>query len=84
VSGNDLLTELEQLHSRSEEARHRAARAEAAAEHKRAELAEIAQSLKAEYGIEDWEQAQEWLVRMEAEAEQAVARARDLIEAEGI
>lgn len=79
-----MLAELERLHSRSEEARRKAARAEAAAEHKKAELAELAESLRREYGIENWAQAAEWLTRMESEAHAAIERARDLIEAEGI
>lgn len=78
------MAELERLHSRSEEARRKAARAEAAAEHKRSELAELAEGLQRDYGIESWDKAQDWLGYQEAEAEAAIQRARDLIEAEGI
>lgn len=79
-----LLEELERLHSRAEEARRKAARAEAVAEHKRVDLAQLAESLRSEYGIESWDQAGEWLEQAERDAEQALAQARELMEAEGI
>lgn len=79
-----MLAELERLHSRAEEARRKSAKAEAAAEHKRTELAGIVQALKDEYGVESWDQASGWVEKLESEAAAAVAEARSLIENEGI
>jgi adenylyl- and sulfurtransferase ThiI len=80
----ELLAELERLHSRADEARHKAARAEAAAEHKRAELSSLLQTLREEFGVESLDEADKVLAELEESAEQAVAAARDLINSEGI